>query len=104
MFWHFFQAPRQGEAYNVGGSRFSNCSVIEAISLCEALTGKKMNIRYSEGNRIADHVWWISDVSKFRSHYPNWNYKFTLNDIICQIIDGFGERVSATNGAVSRAR
>ena len=92
MFWHFYQEPRQGEVYNVGGSRFSNCSVIEAISLCEGLTGNKMKIGYSEDNRIADHIWWISDVSKFRSHYPKWDYKFGLNDIVSQIIDGFRQR------------
>jgi len=92
MFWQFYQAPRQGEVYNVGGSRFSNCSVMEAISLCEALTGKKMKINYSESNRIADHVWWISDVNKFRSHYPKWEFKFGLTDIMSQIIEGCRQR------------
>lgn len=62
-FWHFYTKPKVGEVYNMGGSRRSNCSMLEAINLCEEITGKKMNYTYSEGNRIGDHIWWISDVS-----------------------------------------
>ena len=72
MFWHFFQAPRAGEVYNAGGSRHSNCSMQEATGLCEELTGREMSISYAQENRIGDHIWWISDVRKFRSHYPDW--------------------------------
>jgi len=85
MFYHFYQNPRQGEVYNAGGSRHSNCSMKEAIALCEAIVGKKMNYSYEENNRIGDHIWYISDVSKFKSHYPKWDYKFDLNDILSQI-------------------
>src|SRR5690606_26243257 len=75
MFWHFYNNPKQGEVYNAGGSRFSNCSMLEAIDLCEKISGKKMNYSYAESNRIGDHIWYISDVSKFKSHYPDWNYQ-----------------------------
>jgi CDP-paratose 2-epimerase len=85
MFWHFYQSPRQGEVYNVGGGRHSNCSMVEAIEMCEKNTGKPMNYEYSETNRIGDHIWWISDVSKFQSHYPNWHWKYNINDILTQI-------------------
>lgn len=85
MFWHFYQNPRQGEAYNAGGGRFSNCSMQEAITICEEITGNKMNYSYSENNRIGDHIWWISDVSKFKAHYPNWNWQYNLTDILSQI-------------------
>lgn len=85
MFYHFYQNPRQGEVYNAGGSRHSHCSMKEAIALCEAITGKKMNYSYVENNRIGDHIWYISDVSKFKSHYPDWTYKYDLNDILSQI-------------------
>src|SRR6476469_365661 len=61
MFWHFYRDPKQGEVYNAGGGRFSNCSMIEAIKLCEEISGNKMNISYLEDNRIGDHIWWISD-------------------------------------------
>ncbi|BAQ64558.1 NAD-dependent epimerase/dehydratase family protein [Geminocystis sp. NIES-3709] len=84
-FYHFYQNPRKGEVYNIGGSRFSNCSMIEAIALCEEITGKKMNWSYSETNRMGDHIWWISDVSKFQSHYPNWHFKYTVKDILLEI-------------------
>ncbi|MDC3209404.1 NAD-dependent epimerase/dehydratase family protein [Chitinophagales bacterium] len=85
MFWHFHQDPKQGEVYNAGGGRHSNCSMQEAIELCESITGNKMNYSYAEDNRIGDHIWWISDVSKFISHYPEWNYKYNLVDILEQI-------------------
>jgi CDP-paratose 2-epimerase len=85
MFWHFYQSPRQGEVYNAGGGRHSNCSMAEAIEICEKNTGKPMNYEYSETNRIGDHIWWISDVSKFQSHYPNWHWKYNINDILKQI-------------------
>jgi CDP-paratose 2-epimerase len=84
-FWHFYQNPRIGEVYNMGGSRHSNCSMLEAIAMCEGITGKKMNYSYTESNRIGDHIWWISDVSKFRSHYPGWNYKYNIKDIFIEI-------------------
>ena len=85
MFWQFFQNPRQGEVYNAGGGRFSNCSMIEAIQLCEEITGKKMNYSYMETNRIGDHIWYISDLSKFKEHYPEWQWKYNMNDILVQI-------------------
>ena len=92
MFWHFYQNPRQGEVYNAGGGRHSNCSMLEAIDVCEKLTGKKMNYSYTEDNRIGDHIWWISDLSKFQAHYPEWNYKYGIMDIMEQIHDSMAER------------
>ena len=85
MFWNYHQNPRQGEVYNAGGSRFSNCSMKEAIALCEEITSKKMNYTYAEDNRIGDHIWWISDVSKFKKHYPEWDYEYGIMDILTQI-------------------
>lgn len=84
-FWHFYQKPRIGEVYNMGGGRHSNCSMLEAIAMCEEITGKKMNYSYTESNRIGDHIWWISDVSKFKTHYKNWDYKYNINDIMVEI-------------------
>jgi CDP-paratose 2-epimerase len=85
MFYHFYLSPGQGEVYNAGGSRHSNCSILEAVALCEEITGKRMNSTYSDNNRIGDHIWYISDVSKFKSRYPDWKYKYDLNDILVQI-------------------
>lgn len=93
MFWHFYQNPRKGEAYNAGGGRHSNCSMQEAIEKCEEITGKKMNYSYSENNRVGDHIWWISNLSKFKSHYPDWNWKYDLDDIMSQIYESMSHRV-----------
>lgn len=87
MFWEFYRQPRVGEVYNAGGGRFSNCSMAEAITICEEITGKKMQIEYSKENRIGDHIWWISDVSKFKSHYPSWSWKYSVNEILLQIFE-----------------
>lgn len=86
-FWHFFQNPRNGEAYNMGGSRFSNCSMIEAIQLCERITGNQMKTTYIETNRIGDHIWWISDVSKFKQHYPSWSLTKNIEEILAEIYE-----------------
>ncbi|MFH0855075.1 MAG: NAD-dependent epimerase/dehydratase family protein [Candidatus Omnitrophota bacterium] len=84
-FYHYFQAPRCGEVYNIGGGRFANVSILEAIEFCEALTGEKFEYEYIDTNRIGDHIWWVSDVSKFKSHYPGWQYKFGIEDTMKQI-------------------
>ena len=81
----FHSQPRPGEAYNMGGSRFSNCSMQEAIVLCETITGRRMNVRYMEENRIGDHIWWISSVDKFRAHYPQWSLTYDVRRILEEI-------------------
>jgi CDP-paratose 2-epimerase len=89
MFWHFHQNPKKGEVYNAGGSRHSNCSIIEAIDIIKQISGKQLKYSIANDNRIGDHIWWISDIQKFKSNYPDWNYKYDLNDIISQIISRF---------------
>ena len=84
-FYHFYQNPRIGEVYNIGGSRWSNCSILEAFEQCEKIAGKKVKWEYNEQNRAGDHIWWISDISKFKKHYPDWEYEYTLEDIFSQI-------------------
>lgn len=81
-FYHFFLQPRKGEAYNIGGSRYSNISVIEAIPKIEKILNKKAVIKYDPRNRIGDHIWYISDVSKFRKHYPRWDYIYNIDQIL----------------------
>jgi len=84
-FWQFFRAPRGGEVYNIGGSRHSNCSMLEAIEICEELSGKKLDWTYAGDNRTGDHIWWISDVRRFQEHYPGWQYRYDLRDILQEI-------------------
>ena len=86
-FYHFYQDPKCGEVYNIGGSRHSNCSMLEAIDICEELTGRKMVWAYADENRIGDHMWWISDVRKFKKHYPDWDYQYGLKDIMKEIYE-----------------
>jgi CDP-paratose 2-epimerase len=93
-FWHFYKNPRPGEVYNMGGGRHSNCSMREAIALCEEIGGKPLMWSYSEQNRKGDHIWWISDVGKFRSHYPTWEYQYTLRDIMEQLFASSVSRIS----------
>lgn len=97
MFWHFYNNPRSGEVYNAGGSRFANCSMLEAIHLCEEITGNKLNYSYSDTNRIGDHIWYISDVSKFKAHYPDWEYKYDIRHTLHEMFLSFSKR-SATAG------
>jgi CDP-paratose 2-epimerase len=91
-FFHFYQAPRTAEVYNIGGGRFSNCSMLEAIGLCEDMVGKKLKWTYADANRNGDHIWWISDVRKFRQHYPDWQCKYDLQDILLQMLQNNADR------------
>ena len=84
-FYHFYQSPRIAEVYNIGGGRHSNCSMMEAIKLSEKIAGKKLNWNYSDTNRIGDHIWWIGDIQKFKSHYPGWEITYNIEDILQEI-------------------
>jgi len=83
----FYENPRSGEVYNIGGGRQNNCSILEAIATCEKILGQKMEYTYSDENRSGDHIWYISDLGKFQSHYPQWKQQYGLNDILAQIYD-----------------
>ena len=87
MFWQFFQKPRAGEVYNAGGSRHSNCSMLEAIELCEQISDRKLKWTYVDENRIGDHIWWVSDVRKFQSHYPAWKFRYGTMEILKEIYE-----------------
>ena len=82
MFWHYHQNPRPGEVYNAGGGRHSHCSMMEAIAVCENLTGQSMNLTFSDKNRIGDHIWYVSDTRKFQQHYPEWSYTYNFQAIM----------------------
>lgn len=84
-FWEFFNAPRPGAVYNIGGSRHSNCSMLEAIELCQQISGRELHWTYVEDNRIGDHIWWITDVRRFQNDYPRWRYRYGLQEILTEI-------------------
>lgn len=92
MFWHFYLNPRSGEVYNAGGSRYSNCSMLEAIDMCEKITGNKLSYSYSDTNRVGDHIWYISDVSKFKDHYPSWNFTYDIKETLAEMFYELRER------------
>ena len=92
-FWHFFQSPRVGEVYNIGGGRYANCSMLEAVAQCERITGKTMNWSYSETNRTGDHIWWVSDIRRFQSHYPGWQLRYNIESMLLEIHDGLSSRL-----------
>ena len=92
-FWVFFQRPTSGQVFNIGGGRHANCSMLEAIALTERLTGRPMNYNYIDDNRVGDHMWWISDVRKFQSYYPEWRYHFDISALIADIYAGQCEKL-----------
>ena len=85
--WHYFQAPRPGAVYNIGGSRHSNCSMLEAIDICEKVSGRKLSWSYADQNRIGDHIWWISDISRFQKDYPNFALRYDTAAVIQELYE-----------------
>ncbi len=96
-FWHFYQQPRSGEVYNIGGGRANSCSIMEAAAMCEQISGKKLITEYVDQNRSGDHIWYISSLKKFKSHYPGWKITIDLETTLKQIYEralSCGERAS----------
>ena len=81
----FYEAPRPGEVYNLGGGRGNSISILEAIDLAERITGRKMEYEYIDQNRSGDHICYISDLTKLRAHFPGWDITKTLDDIFTEI-------------------
>src|SRR5581483_2827305 len=78
----FHENPRIGAVYNLGGGRFSNCSMAEAITMCEEISGREMQVTLEPDARIGDHRWWISDVSEFARDYPGWSLTYGVREIL----------------------
>ena len=88
-FWEFFKKPKFGEVYNTGGGRFSNCSILEALNTVEKIANIKIKKKIIKQNRIGDHIWYISNMKKFKTHFPNWNQKYSTENIIYELIENF---------------
>jgi len=96
MFWHFHQNPKKGEVYNAGGGRKNSTSILEAIANINKEAGTDWgNYTVSEQNRIGDHIWYISDLTKFKSHYPGWDITLPLNEVIRQMVEFENENVKS---------
>ena len=91
-FHQFFLKPRCGAVYNIGGGRFSNCSMLEAVDLCESITGNLLHSTYVDENRRGDHIWWVSDLSRFKADYPNWSLNYGVPEILREIYELNAER------------
>jgi CDP-paratose 2-epimerase len=94
----FIAEPRCGEVYNLGGGRENSCSILEAFAIVEGLTGKKMRHEYVDKNREGDHICYISDLSKMKSHYPGWEITKTLDDIFVEIVDAWNTTERSPEG------
>ena len=88
----FFRNPRSGAVYNIGGGRESNCSMIEAIGLCEQVAGREAQWTYADENRAGDHKWWISGLQRFKADYPEWRLEYDVAEILQEIYDQNVER------------
>ena len=94
-FWHFFQHPREGEVYNMGGGRHANVSMLEAIDIAQRLSGKQLDYTLSDESRVGDHIWYISDVRKFQAHYPEWSYEYDMERTLQEMVEAAEEREGA---------
>jgi CDP-paratose 2-epimerase len=83
----FHRAPRAAAVYNMGGGRESNCSMLEAIDLCQQIAGEELNWELSDQNRIGDHRWWISDLEPFRRDYPDWDITYDIGTVLREIYE-----------------
>ena len=90
----FYEKPRTGEVYNIGGGRANSVSILEAFERAAALSGKKMNFEYVDQNRSGDHICYISDLSKMKTHYPNWDITKSLDDVFSEIHEATKEKRS----------
>ncbi len=88
----FYNAPRCGEVYNMGGGRQNSCSILEAFDKVAALSNRQMNFEYVEENRVGDHICYMSDLTKMRSHFPHWNLSISLDDIFEQVYLAWTEK------------
>ena len=86
-FWEFYKKPKYGEVYNIGGGRHSNCSIIEALDLVEGLAKIKIKRKMIKSPRVGDHIWYITNLSKFKKHYPNWKQQYNTKKIIKELIE-----------------
>jgi CDP-paratose 2-epimerase len=97
----FHAAPRIAAVYNVGGGRKSNCSMLEAVDLCEQIADRQLEHTLSEEARTGDHRWWISDVSEFRRDYPEWEIRYDVPAILAEIHEQNAERWLEEHRAVA---
>jgi CDP-paratose 2-epimerase len=102
-FEEVFRNPRCGAVYNIGGGREVNCSMREAIQLCEEISGNELHTTYVDQNRMGDHIWWVSDLGRFKRAYPNWRLSYSLRSILMEIYEANETRqsIASSDGAAA---
>ena len=85
--WEYYKKPIPGEVFNIGGTRFSNCSILEAVNLIEKITSTKMKIKFSKQQRTGDHQWYITNMQKFYKYYPKYKLTYSIKNILEEIIE-----------------
>lgn len=88
----YIQNPKPGEVYNIGGGRNNSCSIIEAFGMIENLSGKPMKFKFIDQNRAGDHICYISDLTKLKTHYPSWDISISLEQIFKEIVENWSEK------------
>jgi len=88
----FIETPRSGEVYNCGGGRANSCSILEAFTRVEQLTGRPMRWQYVDQAREGDHICYISDLRRMKEHYPGWSIDKSLDDIFAEVVEGWTAR------------
>ena len=88
-FWEFFKQPKRGEVYNIGGGRFSNCSILEALQFIERKLKISIKTTMVSTPRVGDHIWYISNLNKFKKHFPNWKQKYDTEKILSEMIESY---------------
>jgi CDP-paratose 2-epimerase len=85
--WHFAQNPRPGEVYNLGGGKSNAASLIECVAMIERMSGHRPELNYNDCPRAGDHICYYSDMQKFRSHFPSWGLRYSLEEIVTEMVD-----------------
>lgn len=88
-FWEFIKKPKQGEVYNIGGGTYSNCSIQECINYISNKKNINIKVKYTSKARVGDHMWYISDLRKFKKHYPSWKQKYNTKKILDELLENY---------------
>ena len=87
VFGNFIKNQKKERVFNIGGGLYSNCSILEAIDIIEKFTNKKIKTYVNKKNRTGDHIWYVSNINKFKINYPNWKQKYNTKKIIKELIE-----------------
>jgi len=97
--YQFYENPRRGEVYNLGGGKENSCSVLEAMELVAGVSGRRQDFIYVDQHRIGDHICYYSDLRKMKEHYPGWRIERGLTEIVSEIVQAWQGRLPSVAGS-----